>query len=107
MADLTIKQNDTWPPIEAVLSDAAGPVDLTGAAVKLILKSAGAGSTVITGACTIVDAVAGSVRYTWLAADTASVNTLNGEFEVTWGDGNVTTFPNDAYFSVEIKADLG
>lgn len=107
MADLTIKQHDTHPPIEATLSDANGPVNLTGSTVKLILKSAGAGSTVITGTCTIVSAAAGTVRYDWLAPDTASVNTLSGEFEVTWSTGKITTFPNDAYFSVEIKADLG
>lgn len=107
MADLTIKQHDTWPPVEATLSDANGPVNLTGAAVKLILKSAGAGATVVSGSCTIVSAVAGTVRYDWISADTASVNTLSGEFEVTWSTGKITTFPNDAYFSVEIKADLG
>lgn len=107
MADFTIKQNDTWPPLEGVLTDANGAVNLTGASVRLILKSAGAGNTVLGGACDIVSAVEGRVRYTWLPADTQTVNTLNGEFEVTWGDGKVTTFPNDAYFSVEIKADLG
>lgn len=107
MADFTLKQNDTWPPLEAVLTDANGAVNLTGASVRMILKSAGAGSTVIQGACTIVSAVEGRVRYTWLAADTSLVNTLSGEFEVTWGDGKITTFPNDGYFTVEIKADLG
>lgn len=110
MADITIKQHDTWPPLEAALTEGADatPVDLTGSTVKVILKSGGAGTTVITGPCTFIGpASAGTVRYTWVPGDTDLVNTLSGEFEVTWADGTITTFPNDAYFTVEIKADLG
>lgn len=107
MADYTIKQHDTWPPIEATLSDDVGPMDLTGATVKLLLKSAGAGTTLVEGVCEIVSAAGGTVKYEWDPADTASVNTFSGEFEITWANSTITTVPNDGYFSVEIKADLG
>lgn len=106
---ITIKQHDTWPPLVAILSDANGVIDLTTATtVKLLLKSLGAGSTVVSGTCT-VDAppTQGQVTYDWQPADTASVNTFNGEFEITWSNGKITTVPNDSYFTVEIKADLG
>src|SRR5688500_13812123 len=108
MAEIfTIKQHDTHPPLDAVLTMGAPPtpVDLTGATVKLLLKTATGTATV--GACTIVSAAAGSVRYQWVAGDTASVETFSGEFEVTWGDGKITTFPNDGYFTVVVKPDLG
>jgi hypothetical protein len=108
LADFTIKAHDTYPPLEGVLRDAVGPVDLTGADVKLNLKTPGGGGITVTGDCSIVgDPTAGHVRYSWDPADTASVNTFDGEFEVTWADSTITTFPSATYFSVEIKADLG
>lgn len=107
MADYTIKQNDTHPPLDATLSDASGPVDLTGATVKLLLKSLGSGTTTLVGDCTLTGALTGQVRYTWVEGDTAAVNTYNGEFEVTWPSLKKTTFPNTGYFTVEIKAELG
>lgn len=106
MADVTIKQHDTYPPLAATLSDAVGPVNLTGSTVRVILKDR-AGPTVLAAACTITNAAGGKVSYNWLPADTAAARVYDGEFEVTWGDGTITTFPNDAYFSVEVKADLG
>lgn len=107
MADFTLKQHDTYPPIDATLTDQVGPINLTlAASVKIILKTVGGGST-ITGTCTIVSAAAGTVRYQLTAIQTATVNTYQGEFEITWTNGDITTVPNNDYFSVEIKADLG
>lgn len=102
-----IKQHDTYPALTATLSDIVGPINLTGATVKVILKTAGVTPTTITGACTITNATAGAVSYLWVAADTASVNTFQGEFEITFANGRISTVPNDSYFSVDIKADLG
>lgn len=108
LADFTIKAHDTWPPIHIALTDADGAVDLTGADVKILLKVMPSGSTLIEGVCDIVGSPAnGLVKYDWDPADTAVVNTYSGEIEVTWSDATITTFPNDAYFSVEVKADLG
>ncbi len=108
MPDITIKQHDTWPPLKATLSDSVGPVNLTGATVKVILKDNNLISpTTIIGNCTLVDAANGKVAYTWTAPDTANVNTFNGEFEVTWGDSTITTFPNVGYFTLAMVADLG
>lgn len=107
MADFTLKQHDTWPPIEATLSDQHGPLDLTGATVKLILKTAGGSPTTVIGACTLVSPSSGIVEYVWVVGDTATVNTYQGEFEITWPDSTVSTVPNDSYFAVAVIADLG
>lgn len=105
MADYVIKANDTYPAIEAVLSDQLGAIDLTTAdQVKLLLKSS---AFVITGICDIVDAATGSVSYTWQVGDTANAGTYSGEFEITWATDIIETVPNDGYFSVDIVADLG
>lgn len=106
MADFSLKQHDTWPPLNATLSDANGPIDLTGAtSVTLIMKPTGGGST-ITGTCTIVSAVAGTIRYTWITGNTAVAGTYNLEFEILWSDGKIGTVPNEGYKTVEILADL-
>jgi hypothetical protein len=106
MADVTIKQHDTYPPLDAVLEDQDGPIDLTTATtVKLILKPTSGSS--ITGTCTVVTPAAGLVSYTWIVGDTAVVTSYQGEFEITWATGKVTTVPNDGYFQVVVMADLG
>lgn len=112
MADFTFKAGDSWPFLKAQLKDSPSgvptPVNLTGATVRLTLKTQSAPGTIIVNRqlCVITDAAAGRVEYDWQPADTASVNDLNGEFEVTWGSGEITTFPNSGYFTVSIVADL-
>lgn len=105
MADLTIKRNDTLPILTATLEDQAGPIDLTDALqVRVLLKT---DAVLITGVCTIADAPAGEITYTWDAVDdTATAGTYQGEFEITWPDG-VETIPNDTYFELLIIEDLG
>ncbi len=103
--DFTTKQHDTWPPIEATLSDTNGALNLTGASVRLILKTV-AGAVAVDAACSILDPLGGVVRYQWVPTDTATVATYQGEFEITWSDGKITTVPNDEYFKVVIVADL-
>lgn len=106
-ANWTMKQNDTWPPLPAQLSDASGPVDLTTAVgVTLHLKSQGSGTVVGGGACAITDAVAGRITYTFTTADTDTVTLFDAEFEVDWGGGAISTFPNADYFTVQIVGEL-
>ena len=108
MADLVRKQHDTWPMIEGQLKGNDIAVNLTTAtSVKLLLKSQGSGSIEGGGTCTITDAAAGRVAYDLVGADTEDVTIFNGEFEVTWADGSIQTFPNSGYFTLEITPDLG
>ena len=108
MAAFTIKQHDTWPELNAQLKDANGNIDLTTASqVKLLAKNT-TGSVSWSGTCTIVDAIAGRVKYALQATpDTATINTYDAEFEITWASGKISTVPNDGYFQIEVKADLG
>tara|TARA_R110000822_G_scaffold68652_5_gene167029 strand:+ start:608 stop:931 length:324 start_codon:yes stop_codon:yes gene_type:complete len=106
MMTFRIKQNDTSPQIEAVLSDAAGTaIDLSGAAVRFHMRRAG-GAVVIDAAATIVTAAAGLVRYVWLAGDTATAGSYQAEFEATYADGAIETFPNAANIQIDILADI-
>jgi hypothetical protein len=108
LADYTLKKNDTFPVLTAILSDQVGPVNLTSAdSVKLIMKS---GGTTIQGTCAITlpqtGGDVGKVTYDWAPADTATTGTYQLEFEVTWNAGDIETFPNDGYKELEIVADL-
>lgn len=101
-----IKQHDTSPEIEAVLSNAAGaPIDLNGASVRFHMRRAG-GPIVVDAAATIVTAGAGLVRYVWTASNTSTAGSYQAEFEVTYGDGSIETFPNSSNIQIDIMADL-
>lgn len=57
----------------------------------------------ITGAVKISEAAAvieiatvtPTVRYDWIAGDTDTAGTFEAEFEVTYSDSTIETFPND------------
>ena len=104
MADFAIKSGDTKPDLTATLLDANGAaVDITGAAVKFSMKQLGKSSAKISkAAVTIVLATAGTVKYVWGASNTDTPGEFEGEFEVTFGDSTVLTFPNDGYFTIEM-----
>jgi hypothetical protein len=103
---LYIKSGDTWPPLEATLTDLNGVIDLSAAdSVRLVMKS---GTTVVTGACDVVDAVAGVVEYVWAPGDTVIAGDYESEFEITWNVGEIQTVPNSKANNphVIIEADL-
>ncbi len=54
----------------------------------------------------IIDPIGGVVAYQWQPSDTSVVGTFNAEFEVTYADGSIETFPNTGYETVEITANL-
>ena len=102
-----IKQNDTGPAMLATLQDANGnAINLTGASVRFHMRSVGGGNPVVDAAATVVTAASGIVRYNWVAADTDTVGTYRAEFEVTYADASIETFPNDGYIVVQIIDDI-
>lgn len=106
--DFFIKQADTSPPIVAILKDAnLAPVDLTGATVRFIMTNKATLVKVIDAPANVVSAPAGRVSYNWVSPDTNVPATYKAEFEVHWLDGTYETFPNSAYITVKIIADLG
>ena len=102
----SIKQNDTSPSLQATLKDAAlDPINLTGAAVRLHMKSVD-GTLKIDRAMTVVTPLQGIIRYDWQAGDTDTVGTYYVEFEVTYADASVETFPNNGSKVVSVVKEL-
>lgn len=102
----TIKQNDTAPSLQAVLKDPSGtPIFLAGAFVRFHMKSV-SGTLKISSPVTIVDANNGLIRYDWEIGDTDTAGSFYAEFQVTYADGNIETFPNNGYESITITKEL-
>lgn len=101
-----IKQNDTSPSLQATLKDATGSaVNITGATVRFHMKSL-EGSVKVDAEMEITDAEGGVVQYDWSASDTDTVGTYRAEFEVTYADASIETFPNDGNVSIVISPEL-
>jgi len=101
-----IKQNDTSPSLEATLSDAnLVPVNISAATVMLHMKAIG-GDVVLDEQMTITDVQNGVVQYDWQVGDTSTVGTYYVEFEVTYSDGSIETFPNTGNLSLVITREL-
>ncbi len=102
-----VKQNDTSPAMLATLQDADGnAVNLTGATVRFHMRAIGGAQALVDEAATVVTPLSGIVRYDWSADDTNAIGSYQAEFEVTYADASVETFPNDGYIRVEIIDDI-
>lgn len=102
-----VKQNDTSPSMLATLQDASGnAVDVTAATIRFHLRPISSNTVKVDEAATIVTADEGIVRYDWQAADTDTIGSYQAEFEVTYADATIETFPNDGYIRVEIISDI-
>jgi hypothetical protein len=106
-----IKQNDTWPPLQATLQQAidgvTSPIDLTGATVKFMMRPVAGGAATVNAAATIVGSAAnGVVQYQWLATDTATVGDYVYEWQITFGDGKVATVPTLGQESLGVIDDI-
>ena len=102
-----IKRNDTSPSMLATLQDANGDaVDITAASVRFHMWPISSKVVKVDADAVIVTADQGLVRYDWQAADTATIGSYQAEFEVTYADTTVETFPNDGYIRVEIISDI-
>jgi L-aminopeptidase/D-esterase-like protein len=107
MTTVTVKQGDTSPIIQNTLTDADGnAVDVTGATIRFHMFDRRTGEESIDAAGAIVTATSGIVKYTWQAGDTATVGAYNYEWEVTYSDATVGTFPTSGYNLVIIEDDL-
>lgn len=102
----SIKQNDTSPSLQVSLKDAASqPISLTGATVRFHMKSVD-GTLKVDAAMTVTNAATGTCQYNWQAGDTATVGTYYVEFEVTYADASVETFPNNGSKVVTVVKEL-
>lgn len=103
MSNINIRQGDTLPVITATLSDSSGAINLTGYTVTFKAKLVG-GSTVISRACTIVSAAAGTVQCTLAAPDTDVAGSYLAKFECVSG-AVVLSVPNSKSMTMTIYAE--
>jgi len=102
-----IKQNDTSPAIAAQLLDANGDaVNVAGASVAFNMRTRGGAVKVNAAAGSVVNASEGRVKYSWDAADTDTIGRYEAEFQVTYADSSIETFPNTGYITVIIQDDI-
>lgn len=107
MATFVIKQNDTSPSIEATLTNINGTaINITNASVRFHMKNMTNNNLVIDQAATIINGVGGIVRYNWQASDTQKIGIYSCEFEVTFLDNSIETFPNDEKIIVSIESEI-
>lgn len=102
------KQGDTLPVVDEYLKDANGDaVNLSNISSVQFFMSTPSGSLVVSGACTVIDAVAGRVQYAWGASDLATTGSFRAEFQVNFADGTKLTVPTNDYRKVKVVAQLG
>ena len=104
-----IKANDTASFLTRDLKDAFGaPVNVTAATVVFSMRVKPAGTLKVTRqTCAIVSGGTGRVRYEWIAADTDTADEYEGEFQVTYANGKIQTFPNDGHIPIVVTDDVG
>ncbi len=106
MSDFFLKQNDTSPALRGTVKDGNGdPVDLTGATVHFHMRDT-SGNVVIDAPATIITPAEGVLEYVWATGDTEAAGIFKAEFEVTFSDGSVATYPNTGYIDVKITDDV-
>lgn len=105
-ADFEIKRNDTSPALVYVLDP---PVPLGGATAvfNMYPVSAPRGTPPLNREPATIEDPDGVLGFTFLAAHTAVSGVFWGEFEVTYADGAVETFPTKGYITIKIGYDLG
>lgn len=102
-----IKQNDTSPAIRVTCLDAADAVvPVTGAAIEFHMTEVGEETAKVNAAGTIIDGAGGIVEYQWVTGDTDTIGKFKGEFQVTFADSTIETFPNNTYTKIKITKEL-
>ena len=103
-----VKRGDTSPALRYALTPAS--VVLTGATVRFKMRARRPrGGAVLIDAVAVVVTATGTptVEYSaWQPTDFDSANLFEGEFEVTYADGKVETFPNDGFIPIKATEDI-
>lgn len=106
---LTVRKGDTRPRHRVQLTYNDGTaVDLTGATIRYLLRSISSTELTVDGTASIVNSPGtdGICEYEWQTGDTAIAGLYDAEFEVTFGDGTIQTFPTRRPLRVRIVGDL-
>lgn len=102
---IAIKQGDTRHAIRATLKTVNGvPVDLTNARVVFKMHSRYVGTFINREATYETD---GRVRFVFENGETDKAGMYDGEFQVTYTDGRVETFPHSGKLQIYIETRIG
>src|SRR5262245_41557690 len=82
--DFQIPSGCLLPILTATLSDASGPIDLTGATVMFQMRRPGESARKVDAAADILDAASGQVGYTWTDPDTDTAGLYVAWFEAIY-----------------------
>jgi hypothetical protein len=94
-------------PIAQLLDGQGDPISLRGGAtVRFLMKMRGASGAKVAADAEIVDKDLARVRYVWTEEDLDAPGVYRAEYEVTYGDASVETFPPDGWITVVIRGDL-
>jgi hypothetical protein len=107
MSTFYIKQNDTSPELQITCQDYAGDaVNVAGSTIRFHMRNKQTGEVQVDEAGSIVDGANGVVKYSWSAGDTDTIGNFSAEFEVTYSDSSVETFPNNGFITVIVLDDI-
>jgi hypothetical protein len=103
MATFDIKTGDTRPSIVYALTPTT--VDLSGASVAFRYRIAGTTTWTTKTATVSTPTGTPTVLYNWQTGDTATPGFYEAEFVVTYLGGDIETFPNSEFITVNIFGD--
>lgn len=118
MATMRIKRGDTRP-VQGILKTNGQRLNLAGApapAVRFLMQpKPGSGGASVAAVAAILQGIDGDgnitnkglVEWTPTEGDVDAVGVHDQEWEVTWANGTIETFPQHGYNAVVIEADLG
>lgn len=108
-ADFTLRLGDTATPITATLTDEDGvPVNIQGATVKFRMWPEAGGTIKVNANATNAqvgdgsDGTRGHVSYQWQTTDTDTAGDYLAEWQVTFANTRVQTFPNEGALHIVI-----
>lgn len=106
MTTLKIKSGDTSLEFTDTLMVDGVADDLTGSTVLFLMKKYRSPGTAYSFAATIVTAASGTVSYVPGVGFPTDVGSYKQEWQVTYSNGKILTFPTDGYNTIEIVEDL-
>lgn len=101
-----LKRGDTSPALVFVLEPPS--TVLSGATVVFNMRNRSTSVVAVSRAAAVIVTATGTptVRYDWAAGDTATAGAYDGEFEITYSDLSVETFPNASNITIVIAGDI-
>jgi hypothetical protein len=107
LSSFFLKQGDTAPAIDYIVLDEDGvAINLTGSTVTFYMQDLSGNEKITAGACSLIDAPNGLVRYQWQNADTTESGMFVAEFLVTFAGGTKRTTPDPGWLTIVISSSL-